>query len=321
MKRIKIIASIFAILLCITLFFAWYIKGGFVPWSAGDYEYTYASDAKLHLEEFGFTNIELIPRDVKTLDEGPWATPVTQITIDGDTDFQERDRYNANVPIKIYHDQVIRKGAPLDSNNIQNYAPEVLVQMFKDAGFTNVHLTEHDDLDMDFMNELDDWDLFQYYRTHSATLPPYFNQITIDSKTHFELGEPLPMSAPVQITAHYQPNIRIVLIRLTYQESLNPITEPVRVCRNGELTSYWILEYGKDITLWMALDEEDPEALTLTFWREGSDWKSEELEYTVNKDLEVKLTLGSDMRILQEELSAVDENDRNMYLRIHMNHQ
>ncbi len=135
--------------------------------------------------------------------------------------------------------------------------------------------------------------------------------ITIGTITQFDLGETLPISSPVQIDTHHQLNIHVVFVSITYQEPSKTVTEPIRIYKNGILMPYWIFEYGEEISLVTWADYEDDQnegTLALTFWREGSDWKSEELVYTVAEDAEINITLDHKMHILQEDISAADPN-------------
>ncbi len=278
MKRVNILASIFTILLCITLFFAWYIKGGITPWATDDYPQNWR-EVHYDLEKAGFQKIAYIPVDDEDMDDYPWFEYIYEISIDGDTDYGKWKRYPSDAEVIVSYYQTPRKEIPLNSEDIQNYDHETIAKMFQDSGFTNLYIEEYTDLDpalgLDFQNE-----------------------VLLEDDDTFAQGQEYPRSIPILIAVHRPLPAYTVTINVDYSDSTRLIG-PVRLHLDGEDKQF--MEYGQKQIYEFTVGEGEH---VLAFLGAFGTVEGRKMSFIVDADMVINCTLGFDGEVTLVEITC-----------------
>ncbi len=280
MKRVKIIASIFAVLLLVALTYAWYIKGGITPRSAEEYEYDRPFAVLEELADAGFRNITRVPIDDEDMDEYPWLQLVSEVSIAGDTDFRAGKRYRTDEPVQISYYQVPRKEIPLNSDDLQNYDHETIVNLFEGAGFNNLYIREYVDLDP------------------SEGLA-FKNEVLLEEDPTFTQGQEYPRSLPILIAVHYPIPEHKVTIDVSFTEYAADFDGFVRLFLDDVETR--LLEVGQDESYEFTMLAGEH---TLTFYGADEEAPSRKITVTVDADMNIHCNVKAADTVVLEDISV-----------------
>ncbi len=151
-----------------------------------DLEY---SAAYRDIEKEGFTNIELL--ELNDLESSIDDKLVTEITIDGESEFYSGDKFSLDSKVVITYHTVLQLTSPLDASQTIGKNFEEIKNEFELAGFSDVRTVGLEDLKSDDIN---------LYNVE---------EVTIDSSQNFNSEEMFPKDSVIKIYYHSPMQIEI----------------------------------------------------------------------------------------------------------------
>lgn len=150
-----------------------------------DYIGNYYETVVDEFKEAGFIDIETIAVDDLTSDGKIKDGTVEIIQINDSDSFAAGDKFSADAKVIITYHTVKKLKTPVSSDNIQEKTIEEIQETFTELGFTSVNTDEVYDLDPDTFED------------------EYKNEISIDGRTSFDMGEDVPFDSDILIIRHY----------------------------------------------------------------------------------------------------------------------
>ncbi len=152
--------------------------------SATDYVGQRYETVIAELEQAGFSNIHANEVDDLTSDSSMIDGEVSEVSIDGNTNFIAETVFAPNSEVIVTYHIVKKINAPLSSTDIVNADIVEVGRLFEEAGFTNVEIGEVYDLDPDtFEGEFE-------------------NKASINDQTSFSTEDTFAFDAKISIVCH-----------------------------------------------------------------------------------------------------------------------
>lgn len=155
-----------------------------IKFSSSELEGQYFEDVIEKLKKSKFTNIETNKIDDLTTDTHAVDGYVESVSINGLTEFDKKTEFEKTAKIIITYHNIPKIKFPLSQELINSSEYTAIGQALKEAGFTNVSITESFDLDPDDKNV------------------SFKNEINIDGNTVFEKNQEIAFDAPISVICH-----------------------------------------------------------------------------------------------------------------------
>ena len=147
----------------------------------------------------GFKEIEAVALEDLDESSADQNGTVEAVTINDKIDFKAQAEYKPDASVVITYHSFPMIASPISPDELDAYSSEDIKELFVSAGFTDVTVSEVQDLDPD------------------KSLSKTVNEVTISGKKDFSKGERVAFNSPVSITKHlpfskYTVNINVDFI-------------------------------------------------------------------------------------------------------------
>lgn len=147
-------------------------------------------DVLHELQTAGFTNIDLLEKDILRIDEVELENLVTRVQIGVDTSFEDTNKYPYDTYVVITYRTVEEYYPPMTSKEARGQHYEDVYDAFEDAGFVNVQYEIK-------------YDIITGWITSDGEV----DKITIDGEKDFDTSE------------DYRPDVKIIITYHTYAKN------------------------------------------------------------------------------------------------------
>lgn len=227
----------------------------------------------------GFKEIEAVALEDLDESHADQNGTVEAVIINDKNDFKAQAEYKPDAAVVITYHSFPLLASPIDSNEVDAYSSEEIKEMFVSAGFTDITVSEVQDLDPD------------------KSSAEAVNEVTIGGRKDFGKGERAAFNSPVSITKHllfskYTVNISVDFIGNIFFNKYD-----VDVSLDG--VKQETLAHGTDGEFSFRLKEGEH---SFTFSKSYSSSPSEEVTLQVNCDVDAayKISCYSDTITVEE---------------------
>jgi hypothetical protein len=224
MKRIATIILTLVYVICI--FTACSPKPIHTSFSADGYLNSNYASIQSSLQNDGFTNIRTSPIEDLDLVDADKDGNVISVSIGGNDSFTSQDTFPPDSEVVITYHAVKSVNAPLSSTDAESTDFKSITQMFTDAGFNNVTVTESYDLDPDTIEA------------------EFVNTIDINGVSSFTTGSKFPLNAAINVVHHLPYDKYTVDMHVNFTSNLIFSKYNVYLLLDG--TEQSILQHGVD---------------------------------------------------------------------------
>lgn len=274
MKRISIIFCVAMLMLILTA-----CGGAVTTKSAAEYIGTNYETVMSELTEAGFENITIKEVEDLTSTSTLQDCDVGEVTIDGNSSFEEKAKFEKDVPVMITYHTIKKAMVPLSSDNLQSHDYIEIAAMFTDAGFSVVTSEEVYDLDP------------------LLTDAEFTNEVIIDYVSLFTEGEEFAFDVPVKVICHKQFERYDVKLHINFISNLLFNKYDVDITVDGQTST---LAHGEDADYNFSLKEGE---YTLAFESAESVGVNGQATLMVNCDMEASYEIscyGDEIRVTEE---------------------
>lgn len=194
--------------------------------SAQDYVGVNFETVVSELQSAGFQNIEVKEIEDLTSNSELQDGDVGQISINGDTLFEQDSEFEKDVPVIITYHTIKKIELPLSLQNLQSYDYLEIADMFSTSGFTNITTEEVFDLEPG-----DNPKIFE-------------NEVLINGKSVFNKSESLAFDTPITIICHKPYETFEVNILIDFIPNIIFSRYDVRFLIDGDEQGF--MQHGKD---------------------------------------------------------------------------
>lgn len=243
------------------------------------------SSVKSDFQSVGFENISVNTIDDLELSESDKNGIVEAVSINGISDFEGNQEFDSSSKIVITYHSIKKVSAPISSDNAVSTEPEKLKQLFLNAGFVNVSLSEEFDLNPE------------------ETDSEFENKVTINNSEDFLIINKFALDSEVKIVTHRAYEIYKLKISVDFIPNLIFSKYNVDFNIDGKTET---LIHGKDDSFEYNLK---PDVYTVTFCSVDSDSVSGKAEIDLTGDTEVSYRIKCTANYIDiETLSFVNKN-------------
>jgi uncharacterized protein YceK len=256
--------------------------------SAKDYIGNTYDDVLNEMNQLGFRNVE----GVEITDLTSYGTvkdgSVSDISIDGNNNFEKKEKFEKDAPIVITYHSIMKLPVPVSYDKVGSMEVDEISQAFIDAGYTNVNTQEIYDLDPD--------------ETNVESL----NEIMINGVTLSQYSDSHPFDADINVICHYPYEKFDVYLKIDFVANLIFSRYDVNFSIDGETKD--TLKHGTD---WEGNLRLGKGTHTITFTNSSSSTVKGETTLDVTSDTKVEYRISCYSDNVSVNINSIEREGEN----------